>query len=151
MVPRRPPRPDCWTSPPGAALASDPHTAGADPAGLAWSVMCCTVWHGSITGAYPYIPYYNRRLCWPVQRPAWRWYLVSVRGVPVRVRAPTCRRRYYICLYRSSIFGCRMVQTAGKAPVKPCALFYGVGGIIAFTEQNALKTLIWGCIAAGQK
>lgn len=28
---------------PGAALASDLHTAGADPAGLAWSVICYTV------------------------------------------------------------------------------------------------------------
>nr|DAR49254.1 MAG TPA: hypothetical protein [Caudoviricetes sp.] len=34
MVPRRPPCPCCWTDPPG--------------------------WHGSITGARPYIPYYNR-------------------------------------------------------------------------------------------
>ena len=73
MVPRRPPRPCCWTAPPGggyradpvlggdadplagapgAALASDPQTVGADPAGLAWSAMCCTVWHGSITEAH---------------------------------------------------------------------------------------------------
>lgn len=60
MVPRRPPRPCCWTAPPGgwcqapgapgAALASDPHTVGAEPAVLAWSAVCCTVWHGSITG-----------------------------------------------------------------------------------------------------
>lgn len=46
---------------PGVALASDPHTVGADPAGLAWSAICCTVWHGSITGTHSYIPYYNRR------------------------------------------------------------------------------------------
>jgi hypothetical protein len=31
-----------------------------------------------------------------------------------------------------------MGQIAGKAPAKPCVLFYGVGGIIAFTKQNAL-------------
>ena len=31
-----------------------------DPAGLAWSAVCCTVWHGSITGVRPYIHYYNR-------------------------------------------------------------------------------------------
>ena len=43
-----------------SALASDPHTAGADPAGLARSAICCTVWHGSITEMHPYIPYYNR-------------------------------------------------------------------------------------------
>ena len=29
-------------------------------AGLAWSAMCCAVWHGSTTGVRPYIPYYNR-------------------------------------------------------------------------------------------
>ena len=40
---------------PGAALARDPHTVGADPAGLAWSAICCTGWHGSIIGTYPYI------------------------------------------------------------------------------------------------
>ena len=34
-----------------------------DPAGLAWYAVCCTVWHGSITGynGAPYIHYYNRR------------------------------------------------------------------------------------------
>nr|DAJ64413.1 MAG TPA: hypothetical protein [Caudoviricetes sp.] len=49
--------------PPSAALASDPQTVGADPAGLAWSAICCTIWHESITGTHHYIPYYNRRLC----------------------------------------------------------------------------------------
>lgn len=58
-----------------SALASDPHTERADPAGLAWSAICCTVWHGSITGGAPLYTFYNRRLCWPVQRPAWSWYL----------------------------------------------------------------------------
>lgn len=43
-----------------SALVSDLQTAGADPAGLAWSAVCCTVWHGSITGVRPYIHYYNR-------------------------------------------------------------------------------------------
>lgn len=45
-----------------SALARDLHTVGDDPAGLAWSAICCTVWHGSITGASmrPYIHYYNR-------------------------------------------------------------------------------------------
>ncbi len=59
MVPRRPPRSCCWTDPLGVALASNPQTVGADPAGFAWSVVCCTVLHGSITGAHPYIHYYN--------------------------------------------------------------------------------------------
>lgn len=31
-----------------SALASDPHTVGADPAGLAWSALCCIAWHRSI-------------------------------------------------------------------------------------------------------
>jgi hypothetical protein len=31
-----------------------------DPSPLAWSVLCCTAGHGSITGARPYIHYYNR-------------------------------------------------------------------------------------------
>ena len=43
-----------------SALSNNPHTVGADPAGLAWSAICCTVWHGAITGAHSYIPYYNR-------------------------------------------------------------------------------------------
>lgn len=53
MVSRRPPRPCHWTAPPGkgcqlvrpdsvSALASDPHTAGADPAGLVWSEAALT-------------------------------------------------------------------------------------------------------------
>ena len=58
-----------------SALSSDPQTVGADPAGLAWYAIRCTVWHGSITGGAPLYTFYNRRLCWPVQRPAWRWYL----------------------------------------------------------------------------
>ena len=58
-----------------SSLASDPQTVGADPAGLAWYAICCIVWHGSITGGAPLYTFYNRRLCWPVQRPAWRWYL----------------------------------------------------------------------------
>lgn len=67
----------------------------------------------------PYIPYYNRRLRWLVQRPAWR-------------------RRYYIRLCRSGIVSGWMGQIAGKTPVKPCALFCVVGGIVALTMQNAL-------------
>nr|DAQ47858.1 MAG TPA: hypothetical protein [Caudoviricetes sp.] len=35
---------------------------------------------------------------------------------------------------RSSICGGRMGQISGKAPVKPCALFCGVGGITAWME-----------------
>lgn len=63
MVPRRPPRPlplDC----PAGWRVPDRKPPGVEsietPAGLAWSAICCTVWRGSITGAHPYIPYYNR-------------------------------------------------------------------------------------------
>ena len=35
---------------PGAALASDPHTVGADPAGLAWFAVCCTLIYLIIIG-----------------------------------------------------------------------------------------------------
>lgn len=41
-----------WRADP-SALASNPQTVGADPAGLVWSAICCTVWRGSITGAHP--------------------------------------------------------------------------------------------------
>lgn len=89
MVPRRPPRPCCradsvqvetlttqqvrrvCTADSVSALASDPQTAGADPAGLAWSAICCTLIYLVIIG----------RLCCLVQRPAWRWYLVYAGGV----------------------------------------------------------------------
>ena len=33
-----------------SALASDPQTAGADPAGLAWSAICCTLIYLIIIG-----------------------------------------------------------------------------------------------------
>lgn len=109
-------------------------------AGLAWSAVCCTVWRGSITGAplHPYIPYYNRRLCCPVQRPAWRWYLVCAGGAAALWCAPAWRVWYCSRLCGSNIYGGRMGQIAGNAPVKPCALFCGVGGITALTAQNAL-------------
>lgn len=68
MVPRRPPRPCCradsvqvetlttqqvrrvCTADSVSALASDPQTAGADPAGLAWSAICCTLIYLIIIG-----------------------------------------------------------------------------------------------------
>ncbi len=49
----------------GAALASDPYTVGADPAGLAWSAMCCAglawIHNRRCAPLHPYIHYYNRR------------------------------------------------------------------------------------------
>lgn len=43
-----------------------------------------------------------------------------------------------------------MWQISEKATVKPCVLFCDVGDITALTEQNALQTLVCGCIATGQ-
>ena len=78
-----------------------------------------------------------------MQRPALRWYLVSVQGVPARVYAPAWCRRYYSRLYRSGICGGRMGQISGKATAKPCALFCGVGGI---TCMNGTKRAVNVCI-----
>lgn len=64
MVPRRSPRPDCWTAPPGggckiASRRADrvqvetltfPQTVRADPAGLAWFAMRCTLIYLIIIG-----------------------------------------------------------------------------------------------------
>lgn len=65
VVPRRPPCPCRWTVPPP----------------LAWSALCCTAWHRSTTGAHRctliYIIIVGGHVA-PVQRPAWRLYLVSV-------------------------------------------------------------------------
>nr|DAH47495.1 MAG TPA: hypothetical protein [Caudoviricetes sp.] len=58
MVPRRPPRPPVAGLPrrvegAGAVLLTAcQHLPAIHPAGLAWSAICCTVWHGSITGAH---------------------------------------------------------------------------------------------------
>ena len=55
---------DCsagWRVPDCPALTIDPVPECKPP--LAWSAMCCTVWHGSTAGrtpAHSYIPYYNR-------------------------------------------------------------------------------------------
>ena len=71
MVPHRPPRP--------LLLGC--------PAGLSWSAMCCTVWHGSITGAHPYIPYYNRAAvltCAASGTASYIWYRWRRCGVAMR-------------------------------------------------------------------
>lgn len=61
---------DCpagWSVPAGApSLLTG---ARSQAAGLAWSAVCCTVWHGSITGARLCTLIYLiiiGRLCWPV-------------------------------------------------------------------------------------
>lgn len=86
------PRSCCWTAPPGTALASDPHTAGVDPA--AAGMVCPLIYLIIIGGCAD--------LC---SVPAWRWYLVSVEGVRARVCAPAWHRRYYSRFCRSGIVG----------------------------------------------
>ena len=98
MVPRRPPRPCCWAVTPGgrcrvdpvqvetltpqqvrrvcavgsvSALASNSQTAAADPAGLAWSAICCTLIYIIIIGGCAEL--YSVRRC--------VWYLVCTGGV----------------------------------------------------------------------
>lgn len=40
------------------------------------AMLYCLAWiYNRDAPEHPYIHYYNRRLCCPVQRPAWRWYL----------------------------------------------------------------------------
>lgn len=111
---------------PGAALAIDPHTVGADPTGLAWSVICCTVWHGSITWAHRYTLIYLiiiGRLRWTAQRPACRWYLVLARVQCLTVCPPTCHRRCTGSLCICCIVCAGIGQINRNAPVKPCKRF----------------------------
>lgn len=92
-------------------------------AGLAWSAMCCTVWHGSITGAHRCTLIYLiiiGRLCWPVQRPAWRRYLVLARGLRLTVCPPAWHRwciggLCIFCIVRAGIW-----QIDGNAAVNTC-------------------------------
>ena len=72
-----------------------------DPAGLAWLVVCCTGWHGSITGAQLHLIYLIiiGQLRWPVQRPgvaqaAYRrlvWLLYCVRWNRANQRKSRCK------------------------------------------------------------
>jgi len=59
---------------PGAALASDPYTAGAAPAGLAWI-------YNRRAPLHPYIHYYDRRSalsCTASGRDGGIWYVLEV-------------------------------------------------------------------------
>ena len=59
----------------------------------------------------------------PVQRPAWRWYLVSVEALRVAVCPPAWRRWYIgglcICCAVCAVIG----QIGGKGPARPCKRF----------------------------
>ena len=100
-------------------------------AGMVCVMMRRLAWiHDRGALLHPYIPYYNRRLPCPVQCPAWRLYLVAVEVQRLAVCPPTWHRRRYIRFCLSGIVGGRTGQVAGKAPVKPCALFCDVGCIV---------------------
>lgn len=132
MVPRRPPRPCYWTAPPGGVYAL---TADRRQIASRWAGM------DPRQGAHlhPYIHYYNRAAVLPCTASGVAVVsLVSVEGRRLTVCPPTCRRQRYIRFCLSGIVGGRMGQIAGKAPANPCALFYGVGGIVALTVQNTL-------------
>lgn len=117
---------DCsagWRVRPGYRPVPDRKPSGVGSietaAGLAWFAICRTVWHGFIT---------ERTLI----------YLIIIGGCAGLYSVPAWRRRYYSRLFRFGICGGRMGQITGNAPVKPCALFCGVGGITAFMVQNTL-------------
>ena len=77
-----------------------------------------------------------------VQRGGGIWY--TLEGVRARVRAPVRRRRYYSRLCRSVICGGGMGAIAGNAPVKPCALFCGVGDINCMDgKKRAGNACVW--------
>lgn len=70
----------------GARLQAVGRGKHRDPAGLAWSAICRTVWHGSTAGstlAPSYIPYYNRRpvlTCTASRRGGGIWYRLNASG-----------------------------------------------------------------------
>lgn len=146
MVPRRLPRSCCWTAPPGGVCRADPLL-------LAWSVLCCPAGHGSITrrtGA-PCIHYYNKRLPCPVQRPVWRWYLVSVEVQRLTV-CPSAWRNWRVSGLRGCCIVCAgMGQINGNALVKPCALFCSLCGITLHgLHKTCCKRLYVACTPPGK-
>lgn len=83
MVPRRPLCSCRWTVPPGGvcALTADRCQIVSRRAGTVCDVLHRLIWiYNRYAPLHPYIPYYNRWLRSPVQRPAWRLYLVCAGG-----------------------------------------------------------------------
>lgn len=113
----------------------------------AFLLLDCPAGHGSITGrtGAPCIHYYNKRLPCPVQRPVWRWYLVSVEALRLTVCPPAWHRW---CI--GGLCGCCIVCTGigqinGNAAVKLRKRFLRFGRIICIngrrTAVNACKRL----------
>lgn len=123
-----------------SALASSPQTAGADPAGLAWSALCCTAWHRSTTGAHRctliYIIIAGGHVA-PVQRPAWRWYLVLVEVQHLTVCPPALRGRCIGGLCDCCIACAGMGKISGNAAAKLCKRFWLCGSINCTDDRKA--------------
>ena len=139
----------CWTAPPLGGvcqivveLAPAPDASSMRwpaAAGMVCAMLHCLVWiHDRGATLRPYIPYYNRTATLSctasgvavVSGMCWRCY-----GAVIRSSVAQAIRYSRI---RPPNNSGKTRQIAGKSTVKPCALFCGVGGITALTEQNAL-------------
>lgn len=137
MVPRRPPRRAAGLSrrvecsmPTRCALTADRCQIAIRCAGMVCDLL------------RSYIPYYNRRLCRPAQRPAWRWYLVSVEALHLTVCPPAWNR---LCI--GGLCGCCIVcagvgQISGNAAVKPCKRFWRC---VCINCKGERKTVVNAC------
>nr|DAZ45127.1 MAG TPA: hypothetical protein [Caudoviricetes sp.] len=89
--------------------------------------MSCDVLHRLAwihNRAHPYIPYYNRRLPCPVQRPVWRRYLVSVEVLRLMVCPLVWCKRCIGGLCDCCIVCVGIGQINGNAAVKACMWLY---------------------------
>lgn len=111
--------------------------------GIVCEVLLCLAWiHDRGAQLHHYIPYYNRRLCRPAQRPAWRWYLVSVEALHLTVCPPAWNR---LCI--GGLCGCCIVcagvgQISGNAAVKPCKRFWRC---VCINCKGERKTVVNAC------
>lgn len=140
MVPRRPLCSCRWTVPPGGvcALTADRCQIVSRRAGTVCDVLHRLIWiYNRYAPLHPYIPYYNRRLPCPVQRPACRWCLVSVRVLRLTVCLPALRGRYIGGLYICCIVCSGMGQINGNAAAKPCKRFLRFGRINCMDGRKA--------------
>ena len=121
------------------AITADRCQIASRRAGMVCAMLHCLAWiHDRGAPLHPYIPYYNRRLPCPVQRPACRWCLVSVRVLRLTVCLPALRGRYIGGLYICCIVCSGMGQINGNAAVKPCKRFWRFCRIIAWTAERPL-------------
>lgn len=97
----------------------------ADPLPLAWSALCRTVWHESITGTHPYIYLIIIGGCPALYSvPVRRWCLVSVEVQRLTVCPPACRRRCIGGLCVCCIVCAGIWQINRNSAVKPCKRFW---------------------------